>query len=511
MKWEPKKTKTALLGGAVLYARVSTGRQAEKDLSMPDQFLKMRGYCDANGLKNIREFGDAQTGTNFDRPGLLEMMEFIRSNPDEITVLLVHSFSRLGRDSAEFELFRRKLTKLGVELISITQDVGDADGGGILRKVINLMDEQFSLETSKHVIRSMGENARQGFWNGGNTPFGYRAIEAGQRGQTVKKKLAIHPAEAEDVRLIYSLYLDGDGQSGSMGIKRIACYLNENGLLRRNGAKWTTGQVHLVLHDTVYIGEFIFGKGKVAKDQIIVEVPSIIDTTQFQQVQQRLKRNNPRKTAPRIVNSPVLLTGLATCAKCGSGMILRTGKSGRYRYYTCGAQVRKGKSVCEGQSLPMAELDELVTSVASDAVVNPDHCASVLKELAERSDTRDFDERNRSDALMREQSDADGAVSRLYRMIESGMVDLDDPEFVARFKKVKDERDIIKAKFTRLAGQRNARLNVSPNQIARFSKLLGVMIGSGPIAFRKSYLRAFINEVRVDGETIEIIPHGEAA
>ncbi|SHE79052.1 Recombinase [Litoreibacter ascidiaceicola] len=299
MKRESEPTKSAPLGGAVLYARVSTGRQAEKDLSIPDQFLKMHGYCSANGLECIREFSDAYTGTSFDRPGLHEMRELIQANPGVISVVLVHSFSRLGRDSVEFELFRRELQRLGVKLISITQDVGDTAGASIFRKIINLMDEQFSLETSKHVIRSMGENARQGFWNGGTPPFGYRAVEAGHRGQTVKKKLAVHPAEAEDVRLIYNLYLEGDGKNGPMGIKKIACYLNENTFSRRGGAKWTTGQVHLVLHDTVYIGEFIFRKGKAADDQIIVEVPAIIDAELFEQVQQRLKRNNPRLTFPK--------------------------------------------------------------------------------------------------------------------------------------------------------------------------------------------------------------------
>ncbi|WP_073138512.1 zinc ribbon domain-containing protein [Litoreibacter ascidiaceicola] len=218
-----------------------------------------------------------------------------------------------------------------------------------------------------------------------------------------------------------------------------------------------------------------------------------------------------RKTAPRKVNSPVLLTGLATCAKCGSGLILRTGKSGRYRYYTCSTQARKGKSVCKGQSLPMAELDDLISNVATEAIINREHCEGVLLELAERNDARDFEARRRSNELAREKSDADSAVARLYRMVETGMADLDDPEFVARFKRVKDERDIIAAKLDRLAVLKSERISVTPDQLNEFAEFLSARITTGPMTFRKSYLRAFIDEVRVDGDRIEIIPRFEAA
>lgn len=56
----------------------------------------------------------------------------------------------------------------------------------------------------------MTENARQGFWNDATPPLGYTIVEAERRGQKIKKKLAIDPVEAETVRLIFRLYLEGD-------------------------------------------------------------------------------------------------------------------------------------------------------------------------------------------------------------------------------------------------------------------------------------------------------------
>jgi site-specific DNA recombinase len=81
----------------------------------------------------------------------------------------------------------------------------------------------------------MKENARQGFWNGATVPLGYRLVEAERRGTKIKKKLDVDPVEAECIRLIYKLYLYGDGTSGALGIKEVVKWLNRNGYRTRRG------------------------------------------------------------------------------------------------------------------------------------------------------------------------------------------------------------------------------------------------------------------------------------
>jgi hypothetical protein len=73
-----------------------------------------------------------------------------------------------------------------------------------------------------------------------------------------------------------------------------------------------------------------------------------------------LKSRSPAMTAPRIVSGPTLLTGICFCAACGGAMTLRTGKSGRYRYYTCCTKARQGETGCSGRTVPMEKLDNLV-------------------------------------------------------------------------------------------------------------------------------------------------------
>ncbi len=79
----------------------------------------------------------------------------------------------------------------------------------------------------------MRASAKQGFWNGATPPLGYKIVEAERRGQKIKKKLDIDPVEAEIVRLIFRLYLEGDGVGGPLGVKDVTSWLNNNGYRTR--------------------------------------------------------------------------------------------------------------------------------------------------------------------------------------------------------------------------------------------------------------------------------------
>jgi hypothetical protein len=88
-----------------------------------------------------------------------------------------------------------------------------------------------------------------------------------------------------------------------------------------------------------------------------------------------------------MTTGPILLTGLAVCATCRAGMMLRTGtsKSGRvYRYYTCSSSTTKGKTVCKGRALPMQKLDGLVTEHLMERLFKPDRVAAILASLSSR-------------------------------------------------------------------------------------------------------------------------------
>jgi hypothetical protein len=143
----------------------------------------------------------------------------------------------------------------------------------------------------------MKENARQGFWNGSQAPFGYKVIDAEQRGSKTKKRLAIDPPERETVRLIFKLVQKGDGSWGPMGVKAAACWLNERGYRTRAGARWGIGPLHKIITRPTYKGEHRFNRivhktqeAKPETEQVPVAVDPIIDAATFDAVWAMLGR-----------------------------------------------------------------------------------------------------------------------------------------------------------------------------------------------------------------------------
>ena len=127
---------------AALYLRVSTPRQAEHDVSIPDQRREGEAYCQARGYQLIETYVEpGATATNDRRPKFQKMMEAGTAKPPAFELVIVHSFSRFFRDPFELEFYGRKLAKNGVRLVSMTQELGDDPMHVMMRQIMALFDE----------------------------------------------------------------------------------------------------------------------------------------------------------------------------------------------------------------------------------------------------------------------------------------------------------------------------------------------------------------------------------
>jgi site-specific DNA recombinase len=504
---------------AALYLRVSTGRQAAGDVSIPSQRELTKRYCDAQGWVVTSEFVEpGASATDDRRPVFQRMLEEATSPDRRFDVICVHAFSRFYRNGAEMELTIRRLRKQGVEVISVTQPTGDDPSQELMRQIIGVFDEYTSRENGKNVIRSMRESAKQGFWNGARAPLGYRIVESEKRGSKIKKRLDIDPVEAETVRLIYRLYTEGDGQSRPLGIKDTCKWLNSHGYRTRLGSTFGVGPLHKILTNAGYAtGKWPFGKrnsrtGQLHDPSLVVEVPvpPIVPMDLFERAQARLAINNPKVTPPRVVNGPTLLAGLATCATCGASMT-RTGTTRRhksYSYYSCSGCQRKGKSVCKGRHVPLPKLDELVIESVKQQLLVPERLTFILEALVEQRSQKDQAVADRRKSLENELSEKRDKLARLYRAIEEGVIEL-DADLKERIQTLKNERDIAQSTIDRIETQTRQGANVTPERIEAFAKLMREKLDSGDTQARKTYLRAVIAKIEVDDQKVRII--GEKA
>ncbi|GAA4824015.1 recombinase family protein [Sphingosinicella ginsenosidimutans] len=495
---------------AALYLRVSTARQAEHDVSIPDQKRQGEAYCQSRGFQLVETFVEpGASATNDRRPEFQRMIEAGTSKPAPFDVVVVHSFSRFFRDHFELEFYVRKLAKNGVKLISITQEMGDDPMHVMMRQIMALFDEYQSKENAKHVIRALKENARQGFWNGSLPPIGYRTVAAETRGAKVKKKLEIDPLHADTVRLIYRLALHGDGTSGQMGVKRIVSYLNGNRIFTRDGGRWGIGQVHRILTRRTYIGEHEFNrrsKSKALKPEsevVVVPVPPIIDRETFDAVQALLKARHPTVMPSRVLSGPTMLTGLIHCAKCSGAMTIRTGKGGRYRYYACSTKARQGPTACEGMAVRMDKLDELIVTHLEERLLQPERLETILSTVLDRREERAERRRDHIAELNRRAAESALRLKRLYDAIESGVADLGDPALKDRIDGLRAIHDQAKTDAERAQAmlESSGQQAVTSQMLKTFARTARERIRLAGGGYRRDHLRALAQRVEVaEGE-----------
>lgn len=284
-----------------LYARVSTTKQAEKDLSIPDQLRQMRDWCKQRGFVVGAEYVEPGASASDDRrPVFQQMIAKATLQPSPFDALIVHSRSRFFRDLFEFLRYEQLLKRAGVRVLSITQQISDDPSGEMASKIFSLFDEYQSKENGKHTLRAMQENARQGFFNGSRPPFGYQTVETeaiGKKGHK-KKRLAVDPAEAAIVEQVFRLYLYGLN-GAEMGAKCIAAHFNDRGVTLR-GQRWTRTRVDCVLSNVMYAGTYRFnchdartGRRKPEAEWVTVPVEAIVDEGTFARATERRRSRAP--------------------------------------------------------------------------------------------------------------------------------------------------------------------------------------------------------------------------
>ncbi len=495
-----------------LYARVSTTRQAENDLSIPDQLRQLHDWAKANGHLVVQEYVEpGASATDDKRPVFQQMISDAMMKPPAFEAIIIHSLSRFFRDGIEFGVYERKLAKNKIKVVSITQPTSDDAGGEMMRRIINLFDEHQSKENSKHVSRAMKENARQGFFNGSKPPLSYQAVatdRAASRGRS-KKKLEVNEAEAGIVRLIYEYYLHGL-ESRVMGCKEIAKHLTEKGLLMR-GRPWNIHKIHTLLSGTLYIGDYFFnvvdsktGQKRPQDEWVKTVIPALIDAATFERVRARREERAPSKNPPRRISSPTLLTGLLKCGICGHAMTLVTGKSGKYRYYKCTSRHSQGNHSCTSGNLPMEKLDDLVVDKLADQIFAPERLQVMMAELRKYINSSKNGQQARINELNRQIKQIEKKQENMWQAIENGMPS--DDTFHRRAQQFKAAREAL---FIELAGVRRdtslpAVEYLKASQVDVFGKVLRQKLLAKGSSLAKSYLNILVDEIVIVDKTATI-------
>lgn len=303
------------LRSAYGYIRVSSHDQEE--LSPASQERLLRDYARSNNMFLERIYTDAGiSGRKADkRPAFQEMIARAKSKEHPVDVLLVWKFSRFARNQEESIVYKSLLKKAGVDVVSVSEPLIDGPFGALIERIIEWMDEYYSIRLSGEVKRGMTEKALQGGYMA-RAPLGYINSEGG---------LKILPEEAEIVRMIYRKFLNENA-----GFSSIARYLNEIGIPTKRGGLWENRTVKYILQNPVYKGfarwnvgrNNLRGPSASSPDMIVAESThdAIISPELFEQVQSAIAGAYRRPKSRPAASYGHWLGNLVKCSSCGSSL-----------------------------------------------------------------------------------------------------------------------------------------------------------------------------------------------
>lgn len=307
---------------AAAYIRVSTEDQAE--YSPDSQIRLIREYAARNGMVVPDEYLFADEGisgkSTKNRTQFNRMIGIAKRKPKPFEAILLWKFSRFARSRQDSIVYKTMLRRqLGIDVISITEALGDDKMSILMEAIIEAMDEYYSINLAEEVTRGMSEKAGRG--EPVSIPsFGYQMVE---------KRYVIEPEQAELVRTIFKEYLAGKSVTG------IARKMNAMGVRTNRGNPWAGRTVEYVLNNPVYLGKIRWtpGRGETKDNGITKTIlpgihEPIIDEETWKGVQRRKKQQ--KKGCCRKMQEPTqgeyLLRGLVHCAACG-GMLVKLGKA----------------------------------------------------------------------------------------------------------------------------------------------------------------------------------------
>ena len=360
-----------------LYCRLSNDDDLQGESnSITNQKAILKKYADENGLENTAFYvDDGFSGTNFNRPDFMRMMEDVKSG--KISTIITKDLSRFGRDYLMTgQYIEMILPDYDVRYIAINDNVDTLRSENEMMVFKNVFNDWYARDCSKKikaVFKAKGQSGKPL----GKPPYGYKKSE------TDKNVWNVDDEAAEVVRRVFQMCIDGYGPA------QIAKALRNDNILIptayeqskgkggtrpfRNPTYWGEQTINKMLDRIEYAGHTANFKTKKksyknkkkidnpkSEWQIFENThPAIVSQHDFDLVQE-LRKNKRRIQKCEEVNP---FSGMVYCADCGRKMYLcrSTSLTAEQEHLKCSTYAKR-KDECSAHFIRTIVLEELVLS-----------------------------------------------------------------------------------------------------------------------------------------------------
>lgn len=355
-----------------IYTRQSVDKM--DSISIESQLEYCKYETRGNPYKSYSDKG--YSGKNTNRPAFEEMLEDIKQG--KISRVIVYKLDRISRSILDFANMMEVFAEHNVEFVSSTERFDTSTPIGRAMLNICIVFAQLERETiQKRVADAYYSRSKRGFYMGGRIPYGFEKVKTEIDGIKTSKYVPI-PEEAEQIKLMYSLYADEDNSLGD-----IIAYFNKNGIKHLRGGMWSVGRISEMLRNPIYVmadadvydffksqGANIINpvsdytgynacylyQGTVSKtrkqldltDKEIVLAPhqGIIPSGDW--LKCRIRCLNNRQSTKTCKATTSWLVGKVKCGKCGYGLTIVKANTKWHRYFVCATALATKKENCQG-------------------------------------------------------------------------------------------------------------------------------------------------------------------
>lgn len=355
-----------------LYSRQSVERA--DSISIESQLEHCKYETRGNPYKEYIDRG--YSGKNTNRPAFEEMLEDIRKG--KIARVIVYKLDRISRSILDFANMMDLFQRYHVEFVSSTERFDTSTPIGRAMLNICIVFAQLERETiQKRVTDAYYARCKRGFYMGGRIPYGFAKTETVIDGIKTSMYVPI-PEEAEQIRLMYSLYANPEYSLGDM-----IQYFHENGIEHLRGGMWSTARISDMLRNPVYVRadmdvyEFFKGQGANVispasdftgyhacylyqgtesttrkqcdlTDKEIVLAPHEGIVSSGDWIKCRMRCLNNRRSTRTYKPKNSWLVGKVKCGKCGYGLTIAKSNTKWHRYFICSTTLATKKAKCRG-------------------------------------------------------------------------------------------------------------------------------------------------------------------
>lgn len=462
----------------LLYARVSTDKQAQKELSIPAQLEAMKEYAKRQSWKVVDYFVDeGESARTANRPELKKLLEYCKEKKN-VDVVLVHKIDRLARNLVDYATIKAILKQKGIRLVSVNEPFEDNPIGNLLENIIASISEWYSANLGEEVKKGYATKLRRGEWPH-KPPIGYRSVR--EEGKSVKH--VADPLTSQLVRQAFELY-----STGNYSLEELAGEMAERGLKTKYNHPYSPQRMQTILSSPFYIGRFEWH----GVEYHGVHEP-IIEKELYYRVQETLKRrttDNGEKGKLQF-----LLRGVLYCGTCGQKL---TGEiHPRGTYYRCLSVPHK--VACKEPYIPVKLLDSELEAIY-ERLIPPKKLLELLKiEIHQIADRRKRIAEGELGVIKRQIDDLENKEMKLADEMLGGKMGRDVYERMQ--KKYTGERHAAEARLSQLEVDYNDPLDFLDKAIVVSSSLL-YLHQRFKFDERKNLLKAVFERIIVKDKSI---------